>query len=71
MKLEELKELWETGIKIKLKSGGVINGFFCSFERAEDDPTERDSITVETRQGNAICIYLDEIEQINTNQNVY
>ena len=64
MKLEDLQKFWEKDIKVVLISGEIINGFFCSFDRAEGDPTGRDSIVVETDDG-LISIYLDEIKGIS------
>ncbi len=67
MKLEELKELWETNVKVVFKNGDVAIGFFCSFERAEDEPSGRDNITISTEYGSLVCIYLDEIKTITKN----
>ena len=64
MKLEDLQKFWEKDIKVVLTSGETINGFFCSFERAEDEPNGRDCITVEDENGGSICVYLDEIKEI-------
>ncbi|MBR0189026.1 MAG: hypothetical protein IJQ23_01415 [Clostridia bacterium] len=64
MKLENLQKFWEKDIKVVLTSGETINGFFCSFDRAEDDPTGRDCIAVETDNG-LVSIYLDEIKEIS------
>ena len=64
MKLEDLQKFWEKDIKIILSSGETIFGFFCSFERAEDEPNGRDCITVET-DNRFISIYLDEIKEIS------
>ena len=64
MKLEELKPFWEKDIKVLLVNGKTINGFFCSFERTEDEPSGRACITVETEVNGLIDIYLDEIKEI-------
>ena len=66
MKLEELKPFWEKDIKVVLVNGKTINGAFCSFERAEDEPSGRTCITIDTAVNGLINIYLDEIQNIKT-----
>ena len=65
MKLEELQKFWEKDVNLILSSGEIISGFFCSFERAEDEPNGRDCITVEDKNGCSTCVYLDEINEIS------
>ncbi len=64
MKLEELKPFWEKEIMVLLVSGKTMRGLFCSFERAEDEPSGRACITIEAKINGFINIYLDEIKEI-------
>ena len=64
MTLEELKQFWEKDIIVLLVRGKTMRGLFCSFERAEDEPSGRACITIETKINGFINIYLDGIKEI-------
>ncbi len=64
MKLEEAKEYWQHNIQVELKDGRVVKGEFVGFERACDEPTGRDCITLYTEEKINICVFLNEVIKI-------
>ncbi len=65
MELEELKKYWQRNIQVELQDGDVIKGELIGFERACDEPTGRDCITIYTEEKGNVCILLSEIVNIH------
>ncbi len=61
MELEELEEYWQCNIQVELKDGGVVKGELVGFERACDEPSGRDCITIYTEENANVCVFLSEI----------